>query len=355
MRRSIHIPVIGLTIAVLLAGCAQVPKEMVYAGSAPDRPPRVWPEPPEVPRLAFVGTLTGEQNFRAPAGQTASGLEKFGRWLVGLGAFSRDPMVLQRPQCGVIDANGRVLVTDVSRQGVFVFDPVEGELDVWTQAEDQSVFASPIGIAIASDGSILVADSELAQVFRLQPNGKPLGGFGRGVLKRPTGLAVDRASGRVYVADTRAHDIKVFDAAGALVDTLGAPGTRPGEFNGPTHVAFRDGLLYVADTLNARVQVLTPDGQPVSRVGRRGLYVGNITRPKGVAADSDGHVYVMEGYYDYLLVYDNNGDYLLPIGGTGSGIGEFFLPGGVWTDDRDRVYVADTFNGRIVVFQYLGD
>jgi DNA-binding beta-propeller fold protein YncE len=81
--------------------------------------------------------------------------------------------------------------------------------------------------------------------------------------------------------------------------------------------------------------------------------VGNLIRPKGVATDSDGNIYVIESYADYLLVYNAKGDFLLPIGGTGAEIGQFYLPSGVWSDADDRIYIADMFNGRIVILQYL--
>jgi DNA-binding beta-propeller fold protein YncE len=90
------------------------------------------------------------------------------------------------------------------------------------------------------------------------------------------------------------------------------------------------------------------------KFGAPGLYVGNLVRPKGVAVDNEGHVYVIESYFDHLLVFSRSGEYLLPIGGTGQETGRFFLPAGVWVDARNRVFVADMFNGRVMVFQFLG-
>jgi DNA-binding beta-propeller fold protein YncE len=70
--------------------------------------------------------------------------------------------------------------------------------------------------------------------------------------------------------------------------------------------------------------------------------------------DDEGNLYVVESYYDHLLIFDGEGRLLLPIGGTGKQPGQFYLPAGVWTDTHDRVYVADMFNGRVSVFQFLG-
>ena len=102
------------------------------------------------------------------------------------------------------------------------------------------------------------------------------------------------------------------------------------------------------------MQVFDRKGNLLSLFGERGLYVGNLARPKGIAVDDEENIYVTEGYYDYLLVFDKEGRLLLPIGGTGSQPGQFYLPTGVWTDSRNRIFVSDMFNGRVVVLQYLG-
>ncbi|MBC5764033.1 6-bladed beta-propeller [Ramlibacter albus] len=342
-----------LAIAMLLAGCAAGPQVMRMEANEADTA-RTFPPPQtqEVPRYRYLGQLTGEQNFGSPNGKT--GARKFFEWVVGLVGQAESPTVLQRPQTGVVDAAGRVLVTDVSRNAVFVFDEPGGKLDVWEQATKMTRFASPIGIALGPAGSVLVADAELGRVFRLRADGTPLGEFGDGVLVRPTGLARDAQRKRIYVADTRAHDIKVFDDDGKLLATWGSRGDGPGELNYPTHLSLANGTLYVTDTLNARVQGFDADGKPVLRFGQRGLYIGNLVRPKGVAADDEGNVYVIESMHDTLLVFDPKGQLLMSLGGTGQDVGRFYLPAGVWVDARNRVFVADMFNGRVAVFQFLG-
>ncbi len=350
-RRLRALSILGL-LALCVAGCASTPSVMRFENGAATEG-EVWPSAPDVPRYRLVGQLTGEDNFTRNVEAQGLGRRVFG-WLAGLVTGPEIPRVLQRPQSGYTDAEGRVYVTDVSRAAVYVFDAPAGRMRVWEQADRRVRFDTPVGIAPGRDGEILVADAELKRVVRLDPDGRPLGAFGQGELARPVGLARDAAGGRVFVADAQADTVVIFNDAGERIGAIGRRGEGPGEFNSPTYISYSGGRLLVADTLNARIQIFDTAGEYVGEFGRRGLYVGDFTRPKGVAADSDGNVYVVESYYDYLLVFSQQGELLLPIGGTGSGNGEFFLPAGVWIDDRNQVYVADAYNGRVMVFQYLG-
>mgnify|MGYP002631661240 CR=1 FL=1 len=332
----------------------------------------IWPptESGEIPRFKYAGELYGEENFR-PAHQAnpligqriMAGL----RWLVGLTVGETNPITLQRPQAGVVDAEGRrILVTDVSRRAVYVFDQIAGRLDIWNNATERQPFITPTGIVLGMANDVYVADADLAYVTQLNLSGENVAIIGQGQLVRPTGLAFDRVKQLLYVADTHDHNIKVFDVSqnnasgategksGILLRTIGHKGERPGEFNSPTYMALDKGELFVTDTLNARVQVFDAETGVAKRViGKRGNNVGDLVRPKGVAVDSDGNVYVVESYHDYLLVFNREGEFLIPIGGTGEGIGQFYLPASVWVDGNDQVFVADMFNARVALLQYL--
>lgn len=342
-------------VLLLLSGCAEVRYELRYGVEETEYEQLpVWPQPPEVPRFIYAGELTGEGNYVVVENENRTRAERVLAWIVGLAKPESTPRRLQRPVHGTVDADGRVLVTDIAWGAVFVFDQAAGELHIWEEAAIGVPFSSPVGIALGPGSDLLVVDADLAAVFRIGPDGAPVDRFGVGLLQRPTGIARDPETGLVYVADTHAHDIKVFDDEGLLVDVIGGRGERLGQFNFPTHLAWRDGKLYVSDTMNTRVQVFDAMGDVERSFGERGLFVGNLVRPKGVAVDSDGNIYIVESYHDHLLVHDREGRFLLPIGGEGGGPGQFYLPGGVWIDGNDRVFVADTFNGRVSIFQYLG-
>lgn len=335
-------------ILLLLGGCSQkVVRTFEYHSPVADV---VWPIPPSMPRYRLVGELYGESNFK----QKKQG-RSFLQILVGFFVGKPRPNVLQRPQSGYTDEQGRVYVTDVSRQAVLLFDIPNNSLHVFSWLRSGLPIRSPIAVSAAPQGDIYVSDAEQGVVARLHSDGTPVSVIGNNILKRPTGIAYDPLSKQLFVADTKDHNVKVFDELGHLIQVIGSRGEGSGEFNYPTHLAYRAGRLYVTDRMNSRIQILDVSGEFVSSFGDRGRFVGDIPHPKGVAADSDGNIYVLESYFDHLLIYNATGELLLPIGGTGKGIGEFYLPAGVWVDNRDRVYIADMFNGRIVILQYLGE
>ncbi len=320
---------------------------------APQAGGPVWPKPPELPRYALARVLIGERDFLAPEDPGADTLESTLNWIAGIVVGEPEHVELRRPIDGMTDQRGWIYVVDAGHKAVMVFDTTELKIHRWNNAARGEPFSSPVGIAADVAGGIMVTDSERREVFVLSSDGTPRARFGKGILLRPTGIARDPDTGLIFVADTAAHDIKVFRDDLVLIDTIGGRGQTPGLFNAPTYLTFHDGRLYVADTLNFRIQVFDRDTEQKLAFGRLGLFVGDMARPKGVAIGEGGRIYVVESYYDHLLVYDGDGNLLLPIGGTGPAVGQFFLPSGVWTDGAGRVYVADMFNGRVVVFQEL--
>jgi DNA-binding beta-propeller fold protein YncE len=179
----------------------------------------------------------------------------------------------------------------------------------------------------------------------------------RGELEAPTGIAVDSEAGRLYATDTRKHTLTSFDLkSGRLLKRIGKKGAKPGEFGWPNGVAVgRNGLIYVADTMNYRVQVFDRELNPVRQFGSLGVNPGQFRRPKGVAVDAEGIVYVVDSDFNNVQMFTSDGRGLLAVGEPGSRPGQMILPAGICAPaGQRRIYVADQINRRVQIFERVG-
>jgi hypothetical protein len=156
---------------------------------------------------------------------------------------------------------GQVLVGDAATASVVAFDRF-GKAFRFHRSGDtplQSVAAmhwGPLGL--------YVLDRAAQQVVVLGPGGQVVDLAGDESLVHPRAIAVD-ASGRIFVADEADQRIKVFRGR-ELIGTYGGTG----QFGRIEALALDANLLYVADSVNARVQVLLVAPPSMERpVGRR--------------------------------------------------------------------------------------
>ncbi|WP_165452164.1 S-layer homology domain-containing protein [Paenibacillus thalictri] len=192
-------------------------------------------------------------------------------------------------------------------------------------------------------------------------------GSGLGEFSSPRGVAVDN-SGNVYVVDTGNHRIQKLNVgANGTPDSWsewkkdgGGSGSGAGEFSSPRGIAVDSGgNVYVADTSNHRIQKLTPGTNGVSESwsewgksgGGSGSSAGEFSNPSGVAVDSSGNVYVADTSNQRIQMLTAStsiwSEWKKSSGGSGKGLGEFSSPRGVAVDNSANMYVADTSNHRI--------
>jgi len=105
--------------------------------------------------------------------------------------------------------------------------------------------------------------------------------------------------------------------------------------------------------MNFRVQIFDSRGHFITSFGESGDATGNMARPKGVAVDSEGHIYVADALFHVVQIFDRKGQFLFSFGGQGQGEGEFWMPSGMYIDRSDHIYVADSYNARVQVFQLV--
>ncbi|MFW6038856.1 MAG: SMP-30/gluconolactonase/LRE family protein [bacterium] len=345
--RQLVILVAVLLMLAAIGGCSTSLTTWARSGAEDETHP-VWPPPGQKPRIVHRQDVYGPPDMGEP------GL--LDRLVEAIAGPSRQPLV--QPQ-SIAVGNGRLFVVDQERQGIHVLKPGTNKGRFIDRVDRSTYFVSPVDVAWC-DGMLAVSDSGLQAVFLLDPAGtlvaqldKPNG------FQRPTGLAFDAARDRLYVVDTRSHEINVFDLAensgGAFVETIGNPGSLPGEFHYPTYAAVDgEGRLYVTDSLNFRVQALSPEGRFLFEIGKLGNASGHMAVPKGIGVDRFGHIYVVDSYFSAVQIFDRQGRLLLSFGEVGDRRGEFAVPTGLLVTADDLIYVCDTRNSRVQVFEYVG-
>ena len=346
-RRIGQIAAMGALLSVL-SPCA-------WAGGKPKatKPVEMWQMTLDGGRsLTWQSSFNSEHEVKPNRG--------FWNKVVDVIAGEPDFKFLVRPYSIVTDSKGRIIVTDPGASGVHVFDFAQKKYKFIERREkSKDAMLTPQCVAVDGQDNIYVTDSETGKIFVFEPNGKyvrVIGSLkgGEGYFKRPTGIAVDSASGRIYVTDTLRDEVFILDMEGNILQTFGKTGQAEGEFNLPTELRLVGQDLLVVDALNFRVQAFDPTGHFEFAIGKMGDSTGAMFRPKAVSVDSEGDVYVVDAQWGEVQVFNRQGQLLYYFGAKGTHAGEFQLPSGLFIDRDDRVYVVDSFNRRVQVFRYAG-
>jgi len=336
---------LGLALTLGAVGEAAAKKK---GGDRADEDPYaefVWPPPPDTPRIKLEAVITGRADVE--------GGTKWKRRLLGSSALT--PYDKFKKPFGVeFDNQGRILVSDWGNAALIRIDRAERKMDV-LGTRGGLVLKAPMGIDVGPDDRIYVADAKLAKVVAFDPEGKVVTAYGReGEIVNPTDALVSGDGKTLYVADSKAHKILLFDiATGELKGSFGKRGLEDGEFNFPTSLAWGpEGTVFVLDQLNSRVQEFAADGEFRDRFGEMGKGFGSFLRPKDVAVDEVGFIYVTDNAFNNLQLFDVDYTLLTFVGSGGRRPGEFMGASGV--DVRgDEFAVVDQIGARVQVFRFI--
>lgn len=220
--------------------------------------------------------------------------------------------------------------------------------------------AKPYGVA-AWRGRVYVADSVAGavKVFDL-PNARffALGRDDAGTLYTPLGLDVDD-QGNAYVVDSTLKAVKVYDAQGKFLRQFGGPKM----FSRPTGVAVdRAGTrAYVVDTGGVdkqeehRVRVFdAATGAHLLDFGRRGAGEGEFNLARDAAVAPSGNVYVVDGGNFRVQEFRPDGAFVRAFGRIGRSPGQFARPREIAIDRAGNVYVSDAAFGNFQIFSAEG-
>ena len=227
-------------------------------------------------------------------------------------------------------------------------------------------FTTPTSVAVDAATNIYVTDAgafvnQTSRVQKFTPGTPPTyratwaensSASGSGVFSFPEAVAFDSA-GNVYVADTLNNRIEKFDPSGNFLLQWGTWGAQPFKFSsaGCYGIAVdSSGRLYVSDGGNSQVEEFDTSGNFIKVIGS-----GVIGTPTGVGVDTSGNVYVADNSKIKIEVFSPNSVLLRSWGSSGAGNGQFGSPYGLAIDGNGNVWVTDTSNNNVQKFDPQGN
>ncbi|HEY6567030.1 MAG TPA: Ig-like domain-containing protein, partial [Actinomycetota bacterium] len=291
--------------------------------------------------------------------------------LFHFGGEGTDPGQLIGPRQMTFGPDGHLWVSEYGNYRIQAFDPATGQsLEIQPQPLPErpaGQLGQPRDVAVdPATGNVWVADTWNQRFQEFSSDGTLLGSWGgRGNappygLKYPRGIGFDPVNRRVWVTNNAAGTIYVYDDQANFLFQIGSEDNRmnsqPGFFEKPFGVTFGNGYAYVTDVGNTyagnTVQVKILDALT-------GVEVGKINPRNAKSVDVDeatGEVYVAEAGANQqkIFVYGPTGGApLRSFGSKGTGNGMFT---GLWgvTVANGTVYATDEAQSRIQAFTTAG-
>ena len=278
------------------------------------------------------------------------------------------------PSRVAIDSQGNLYVTEASKNLVVIFDNKHQFLKSFS-------VPYPVGIAVDPTGTIYVGSGASGKrngyknsiyIYNADLVLRGSLGTGEGEVGYPNDITIG-TDGKIYVADTINHVIKVYDPAAGTQFSFGGLGSTSGLFKRPVGIAVNDtagtaGEIYIADrpvvttangpTDGARIQVFDKNGQFIRSFGQFGNLIGQITSPVGITIDKAGLLYVTDSFQNVVHVLNPADGSPVGSGGLYDPAKPLFNPMGVVAAGNGLVYVVsfrgEGNKGRIDVYALDG-
>ena len=249
--------------------------------------------------------------------------------------------------------NGDIYVADTLNSLVKVFDR-EGKFN--NSFGGKNLFYLPSDLVV-SGGSVYVVDGKNSRIQVFDLNGKFRKTFAGPEIGKKIGAWIPAAitinsKGDIYATDIFYHRVIVFDKDGQIKNHFGAPGNGRGQLSYPNGIALdKAGNVYVADSNNGRIQVFDAGGKFINTLNKNDEKV-LFSMPRGIAFGRKNYLYVAETFMHRLAIPEVNKDRVdntITVGNRGVGNGEMNFPNDV-AIKQNILAVADRANNRILVY-----
>jgi hypothetical protein len=280
-----------------------------------------FPPAPDEPRVQFLTSFATESDL--------GGQGKLSAFVVGEEKFVRP---IWKPY-GITAAKGKLYICDTQPHHIVVVDLTKHRF-TFLKGEERGAIQMPINVAVDKDGTRYVADPKRGQVLIFDNQNQFVAEVGHPGEMRPSGIVL--AADRFYVSDLSNHCVRVFSkATRETLFTFPRDATNVhAKIFSPTNLAADDkGQIYVSDSGGFIVKVFDAEGNYLRTVGDVGLKPGRFALPKGIGVDHEEDIFVVDAATAVVQMFDKQGQLLMYFGEPqSSGPGALYLPAGLAVD-----------------------
>jgi DNA-binding beta-propeller fold protein YncE len=320
-------------------------RQTVVPVSSPARPKYV---PVGTPALLLIALLLATV---ARAGTEIPPDKRIVATVVGALVPTTQPMHM--PTDVAVDSKDNVYVADGANNRILRFAPDgrgDGEI---AQADDKPLDRS-VGLGVDAQDRLWIADTGNRRIVQVSRDGTSSTieppKLDNAARFNPTDVAITADGRRAYVVDNDNHRIFERNNVTGQWTTLGAFGRNVGQFQWPFMVCVgKDEYVYVSEAIGARVQRISPQDRWAGEIGRWGVELGQLYRPKGIVADKSGRLFVSDSTLGVVQVFGERGtvDGVLT---NAEGLPlRFKHPMGLALDSNGQLYVVELAANRVAI------
>ncbi|HTW94129.1 MAG TPA: NHL repeat-containing protein [Tepidisphaeraceae bacterium] len=263
---------------------------------------------------------------------------------------------LVMPSDVTVDSLGYLYVTDGVNDRIVRFTPA-GKIDALLTGPRNSPLSRPLAAKLDQNGSLWIADTGNHRLLVFDPENNdyrviPLPSAAPDKPAVPTGVAVRGDGSRTYVVDNGNHRILIRDNSTGQWTAMGQWGVSLGQFRWPFMICLTpDNYATITEAVGARLQQISPDNLWAGQIGRFGVAMGDLYRPKGVAVDAAGRIFVSDSTLSVVEVFSSRGQVIGVLTDAAGMPLRFAHPMGMCFDSRGLLYVVELTANRVAVVQ----
>jgi hypothetical protein len=285
----------------------------------------IFPPPPSTPRIQYLTSL----NTSLDISGEQTGLKRF---IFG----EQETLPILKPY-GIVISENKIYICDTGIRGLEIIDLENNKFEYFIP-QGRGALQFPVNATRDEKGRLFIADANRKQIVVFDNELKYMDAFGQPGDFKPTGIHY--YDNRIWVASVSSHRIYVYDADSFdLLFSFPEAEKNSGHYlYQPLNIFVNDSAVYITDFGEFKIKKYSHAGQYTGSVGAYGNNYGQFTRPKGLAADSENRLYVVDAAFENVQIFNSAGELLMAFGGSYPGKGSMSLPAGITISQKCMDY-----------------